>query len=119
MTKPGMLSFFSRNRAAHLFLGALLIWSLLPLEASSGSTGLNRVEPRENFVQGQACSLPIIADHRGKHLPDQQLSACARTPLEVLEAFERTLTEERATVIRTFLPPPARVVRAQHMSSDL
>ncbi len=114
-----MLSLFSRNRVAHLFLGVLFLWSLLPPIASSGSADVNRLEQREYFSQGQASSLPVLADHRGKHSADQQLNTLARTPQDDFEAFERTARADRATVTRTITPFPVHVVYTQHTSSDL
>jgi len=119
MKKPGMLSFFSRSRAARLFLEVLFLWSLLPLQAATGSADLSRVEQRKYFAQGQDYSLPVLVDHRGKHSADQQINAFARTPRDEFEAFERTRTADRATVIRAFTPLPAHVVQTQHTSSDL
>ena len=119
MIKTGMLSFFTRNRAAHLFLVVLFFWSLLPLQGTDEGAGLNRVEQREYFAQGQAAPPPAVPDFRGKHSVDHQLNVFARTPQDEFEAFERTMTADRATVIRTFLPFPAHVIHAQQMSSDL
>jgi hypothetical protein len=119
MIKTGMLSFFTRNRAAQRFLVVLFFWSLVPLQGTDESAGLNRVEQREYFVQGQAAPSPAVPDFRGKHSADHQLNVFARTPQDEFEAFERTMTADRATVIRTFLPFPAHVVHTQQMSSDL
>ncbi len=119
MIRIGMLLFFSRNRAAHLFLEALFLWSLLPVQAASGSYDLARAEQREFYTQGVACALPIIVDHRGKHSADQQVNAFTRTPRDAYAAFERTVTAERETVVRAIVPLPARVIDTQHTSSDL
>ncbi len=119
MRTTGMLSFFTRSRTAHLFLGVLFLWSLLPLQEADGNADLNRSERQAFFTQGQACQLPVVADHRGKPSVDQQAHAFTRTPQDVEEAFERTVTAERETVVRAFTPLPARVIDAQHTSSDL
>jgi hypothetical protein len=115
----GMLGLLSRKRAAHLFLGASFLWSLLLLQTANGSYDLSRFEQREYFAQGQASSLPIVADQRGKLSPDRQINCFARSPQEEFEAFEHTLTADRATVVRAITPPPTHVVHAQHMSSEL
>lgn len=118
--KTGLLSFITRSRAAHLFLGTLFLWSLLPLQAANGSYDLGRgAEQGVFFTQGQACPLPAVTDHRGKHSADQQLNAFARTAQDILEAFERTMTAERATAVRAFTPLPEHVIYTQHTSSDL
>ncbi len=119
MKNVGMFGLLSRNCAAHLFLGTIFLWSLLPLQTANGSYDLNRNEEREYFAQSQACSLPVVVDHRGKHSADQQINGFARPPQEEFEAFEHTLTVDRATVIRAFTPLPVHVVHAQHMSSEL
>lgn len=118
MIRTGMLSFFSRNRAAHLFLGVLFLWSLLPLQTPGGNPGFGGTEQREYFAQGQGCSLPVVVDNRGKHSADQQLSIFARTPQDALKAFERTISADRATAIRAFTPLPAHIIYTQHTSSD-
>jgi hypothetical protein len=119
MARLGMLSTLSRSRVVHLFLALLFLWSLLPLQAANGRTDLGRPEQREYVDQGQACSLPVVVDQRGRHSADQQLNAFARPPQEEFEAFERTLTADRAIAVRAFTPLPAQVVLAQYMSSDL
>jgi hypothetical protein len=119
MTKIGMILFFTRNRTAHLFLGTLFLWSLLPLQLANGGCDLGRTEQGEFYAQASVCSLPAVSDHRGKYSADQQLHAFARTPRDAFEAFERTQSAERATVIRAFTSLPAHVICAQHTSSDL
>ncbi len=114
-----MLSLFTRFRTARLFLGVLFLWSLVPLQAADGSANLNQGERQAYFTQGQACQLPVVADHRGKQSADQQAHALTRTPQDAFDAFERTITAERATVVRTFTPLPAHVIYTQHTSSDL
>lgn len=119
MRNTGILSFFTRSRTAQLFLGVLFLWSLLPQPAANGNVDLNGTGQREYFAQGQASSLPAVADHRGKHSADQQTHAFARTPQDALGAFEHTVSAERATVVRTFTPFPAYVINTEHTSSDL
>ena len=119
MVKPGMHSSCFRSHAAQLLLAALFFWSIFPLHAANGGVDFSRVEQRESIDRAQAYPLPAVADHRGKHSADQQLNPFARPPQEEFDGFERTLTAERATVVRGFTPFPAQVVLAQHMSSDL
>lgn len=117
--KFGILSYLSRNRRAHFFLGILFLWSLLSMQAVTGGVDLNRPEQRAYFAQGQDYSLPVVADPRGKQSADHQINAFTRAPQDVHQDFERTATAERDVVVRAFIPFQAYVIYTQHTSSDL
>jgi len=117
--KTGILSNFSRFHTVRLFLGVLFLWSLLPLQSASGSSDLSRMEQREFFVQGQGCPLSAVIEFRGKHSADQQINGLSRTPQDAFEAFERTITADRATITRSITPPPVHIIFTQHTSSEL